>query len=102
MLLARLLVDRDKPDEALRLSEESLQIWAATSSPTNSAFAQAHTIHAYALAHVGRSSEATAELTAAVQSLIATRGIDDPVVRRAQAWLKNLHIEPPRTASTNR
>jgi tetratricopeptide (TPR) repeat protein len=102
MYLARLLVDRGKPDEALSLSEQSLSIWAATAAPWNPGAAQAHTIHAYALAHLGRSSEAATELTSAVQTLAGARGVDDPAVRRAQNWLKNAHAEPLHTASAGR
>jgi eukaryotic-like serine/threonine-protein kinase len=99
MHLARLLVDRGKADEALTLSDASLKIWTATSSPSNPSTAQAHAIHAYALAHLGRTSDAEPELTTAVQVLAAARGIDDPSVRRAQEWLKNLHADAPHTAN---
>jgi eukaryotic-like serine/threonine-protein kinase len=102
MHLARLLVDRGHPDEALVLSAESLKIWTATSPESSPSTAQARTIHAYALAHLGRSREAAYELTAAVQVLAAARGPDDPAVRRARNWLKNLHTDPPQTASTAR
>jgi serine/threonine protein kinase/Tfp pilus assembly protein PilF len=99
MHLARLLIDRDKPDEALASSEESLRIWTATSTPSNPSAAQAHAIHAYALARLGRTSEAEPELTSAIQTLLAARGIDDPNVRRAQEWLKSLHADTPHTAN---
>ena len=100
MHLARLLVDRGKAEEALTLSEESLRIWTATSSPSNPATAQAHTIHAYALGSLGRSREAANELVSAVQVLANARGLDDPAVRRAQNWLKNVRAETPQTART--
>jgi hypothetical protein len=32
--------------------------------------------------------------------LLKTRGVDDPVVRRAQDWLKAARPEPLKTAST--
>jgi eukaryotic-like serine/threonine-protein kinase len=100
MHFARLLVDRGKPDEALRLSAQSLDIWNATSSPSGPRTAQAHAIHAYALAHLGKPREAAEELDAAVPVLLKARGIDDPVVLRAQSWLKAVRPEPPQTAST--
>lgn len=102
MSLARLLVDRNKAQEALTLSEQSLAIWAQTSMPSNPSTAQAHTIHAYALAHLGRSHDASVELVAAVQVLIAARGLDDPAVRRAQNWLKNLPAVPAALMSAER
>src|ERR1700675_4992768 len=70
-------------EEALNLSEQSLQIWTATSSASNPGIAQAHTIHAYALGLLGRTREAALELTPAVQVLASARGSDDPAVRRA-------------------
>ncbi len=79
MYLARLLVDRGTPGEALPLSEQALSIWTATAPKSSSATAQAHAIHAYALAHLGRSREAAEELSAAVPVLLAARGPDDPV-----------------------
>jgi eukaryotic-like serine/threonine-protein kinase len=94
MHLAQLLVDRNKGDEALRLSEESLAIWNE-SAPKSWYTAQAHTIHAYALEHSGRTREATDELTAALPVLLAARGPDDPSVRRAQTWLRNLGGSAP-------
>ena len=97
MQFARLLVDRDEFDEALARSEQSLKIWAETSSPSGASAAQAHTIHANVLAHLGHSTEAAAELSAAVPILLKARGPDDPAVRRAQAWLSGLR---PSTAST--
>ena len=86
MHLARLLVDAGKPQEALPLSEQSVAIWSATFPATHPPTAQAHAIHAYALAHLGRRREAADELAAAVPILLAARGPDDPAVRRAQAW----------------
>ncbi len=97
---ARLLVDRGKPAEALAMSEQSLRIWNATSPELSPYTAQAHAIHAYALAHLGRRREAAEELEAALPVLLKTRGADDPVVRRAQAWLKGMRPEPFQTAST--
>ena len=79
MHFARLLVDRGKPDEALALSDQSLKIWIATSSPSSPPTAQAHAIHAYALAHLGRPREAAEELEAAMPVLIKSKGADDPV-----------------------
>jgi serine/threonine protein kinase/Tfp pilus assembly protein PilF len=98
MHLARLLVDRGHADEALTLSDQSLKIWTTTSPASNPAIAQAHTIHAYALAHLGRSRESAAELASAVQVMLSARGPDDPAVRRAQNWLKNVQAEPLKTA----
>jgi len=96
------MVDRGKPDEALQLSDQALQIWNATSTPSNQGTAQAHAVHAYALAHLGRSREAADELASAVQVLADARGNDDIVVRRAQSWLKNLRPDPVRTARAAR
>jgi serine/threonine protein kinase/Tfp pilus assembly protein PilF len=87
MHFARLLVDRGKPEEALALSDQSIRIWTATSPPSSPPTAQAHAIHAYALAHLGKPREAADELDGAVPILIKARGADDPVVRRAQIWL---------------
>jgi tetratricopeptide (TPR) repeat protein len=100
MQFARLLVDRGKPDEALALSDQSIKIWIATSSPSSTPTAQAHAIHAYALSHLGRPREAAAELEAALPILIKSQGADDPSVRRAQAWLKATRPKAPQTAST--
>ncbi len=100
MHFARLLVDRGKASEALALSEQSIQIWSATSPPASSPTEQAHAIHAYALAHLGKPREAADELEAALAVLLKARGADDPVVRRAQTWLKGLRPEPLQTAST--
>jgi serine/threonine protein kinase/tetratricopeptide (TPR) repeat protein len=100
MHFARLLVDRGKPDEALVLSAQSLDIWNATSPDSSPYTAQAHTIHAYALSHLGKPREAAEELGSALPVLLKTRGPDDPVVRRAQSWLKNVRPAPLQTAST--
>ncbi len=102
MHFARLLVDRGEAAEALAKSDESLNIWNATSAPSSSYTAQAHAIHAYAMAHMGRPHEAADELDAALPVLVKARGIDDPVVRRAQNWLKAARPEPLQTASTAR
>jgi tetratricopeptide (TPR) repeat protein len=99
---ARMLVDRGKPEEALVLSTEALRIWNATSPDSSPYTAQAHAIHAYALAHLGKRREAADELDAALPVLVKSRGADDPVVRRAQNWLKELRPEPLQTASTAR
>jgi tetratricopeptide (TPR) repeat protein len=100
MHFARLLVDRGKPEEALAMSEQSLNIWIATTPASNPRTAQAHAIHAYALAHLGRPREAADELEAALPVLVKARGADDPVVRRAQMWLKGMRPSPLQTAST--
>jgi eukaryotic-like serine/threonine-protein kinase len=100
MHFARLLVDRGKPDEALAKSNESLNIWNATSTPSSPYTAQAHAIHAYALAHLRKPREAAQELDTALPVLLKARGPDDPVVRRAQSWLKAVRPEPLQTAST--
>jgi serine/threonine protein kinase/tetratricopeptide (TPR) repeat protein len=97
---ARLLVDCGKSDEALAMSEQSLKIWNATSTATSQYTAQAHAIHAYALAHLGKPREAAEELDVALPLLLKARGIDDPVVRRAQDWLKAVRPAPLQTAST--
>ncbi len=102
MHFARLLVDRGKPEEALAMSEQSLNIWIATTPASNPRTAQAHTIHAYAMAHLGRPREAADELEAALPVLVKARGADDPVVRRAQGWLKGIRPAPLQTASTSR
>jgi eukaryotic-like serine/threonine-protein kinase len=100
MHFARLLVDRGKPQDALALSAQSLDIWNATSASSSPYVAQAHAIHAYALAHLGKPGEAAAELDAALPVLLKARGVDDPVVLRAQHWLKEARPEAPQTAST--
>jgi len=102
MHFARLLVDRGKLDEALKLSQESINIWTATSPALSPTTAQAHTIHAYALSHLGRTHEAADELEAALPILTKSRGVDDPGVRRAQAWLKAVRPVPVQTASAAR
>jgi serine/threonine protein kinase/Tfp pilus assembly protein PilF len=99
MHFARLLVDRGKADEALALSAQSIAIWNATSPDSSPYTAQAHAIHAYALSHLGKPHEAADELDAALPVLLKARGADDPVVRRAQIWLKAVRPEPLRTAS---
>jgi serine/threonine protein kinase/tetratricopeptide (TPR) repeat protein len=100
MHFARLLVDRGKADDALAMSDQSLKIWTSTSPATNPSTAQAHAIHAYALAHLGKPREAAEELGTALPVLLKARGVDDPVVRRAQNWLKGARPEPLQTAST--
>ena len=96
--LARLLVDRGNPQEALNLSEQAVQIWTATSTPSNPGTAQAHAVHAYALAHLGRARAAADELASAVRVLADARGDQDIVVKRAQNWLKNLRPDSLQTA----
>jgi serine/threonine protein kinase/tetratricopeptide (TPR) repeat protein len=98
MHLARLLVDRGKAAEALELSAHSVNIWSASAAATNPSLAQAHLIHAYALAHLGRAGESQAEMTSALPVLLAARGGDDPAVRRAQGWLKDLRSAASATA----
>jgi hypothetical protein len=66
----------------------------------SSTTAQAHAIHAYALAHLGRPREAADELEAALPVLVKARGADDPFVHRAQNWLKGIRPIPLQTAST--
>jgi hypothetical protein len=100
MHFARLLVDRGKVDEALAKSNEAIKIWAATLPATSPPLAQAHAIHAYALEHAGKSPEAAVELDAAVPILLKARGADDPMVRRAQGWLKAAHPDAVQTART--
>jgi serine/threonine protein kinase len=100
MHFARLLVDRAKFEEALAKSNESIKIWAATLPESSPPLAQAHAIHAYALEHVGKSSEAAGELEVAVPILVKARGVDDPMVRRAQSWLNAAHTDPVKTATT--
>jgi serine/threonine protein kinase len=100
MHFARLLVDRGKPAESLGMSEQSLTIWTATSSASSPRTAQAHAIHAYALAHLGKPREAAQELDVALPVLLKAWGVDDPVVRRAQNWLKGVRPERLQTAST--
>jgi tetratricopeptide (TPR) repeat protein len=102
MQFARLLVDRGKSGEGLALSEQSLRIWTATSPASSPSTAQAHAIHAYALSHLGRSTEAADELAGAVPVLLNARGPDDLTVRRAQNWLKAVRSEPLQAASTAR
>ena len=100
MNFARLLVDRGKPAEALAKSAESISIWAATSPSSSPFLAQAHAMHAYALEHLHRSTEAATELDVAVPVLVKARGLDDPAVRRAQLWLKVARPDPLQTANT--
>jgi serine/threonine protein kinase/Tfp pilus assembly protein PilF len=102
MHFARLLVDRGKPAEALSFSDQSLAIWTSILSASSPRTAQAHAIHAYALSHLGKPHEAAVELEAALPLLLKARGVDDPVVRRAQTWLKVVRPEPPQTANTAR
>jgi eukaryotic-like serine/threonine-protein kinase len=99
MHFARLLVDQGKPGEALDLSEQSVKIWTATSPDSSPRTAEAHAIHADALAHLGKPHEAADELGAALPVLIKARGADDPVVRRAQNWLKLVRPQAVQTAS---
>jgi hypothetical protein len=101
MYLACLLVDRGKPEDALPLSERAVSIWTATAPKSSSATAQAHAIHAYVLAHLGRSREAADELSVAVPVLIGARGPDDPAVRRAQSWWNSVRSAGPETALAN-
>jgi hypothetical protein len=100
MHFARLLVDRNKPAEALAKSEESIKIWTATSPASNPQTALAHAIHAYALEHLGKMPQAAEELDAAVPVLIKARGPDDAAVRRALGWQKIADPKAMQTAST--
>ena len=100
MHFARLLVDRNKAAEALAKSDESIKIWAATSSPASPQLALAHAVHGYALEHLGKLPQAAGELAAAVPVLVKARGADDAVVRRAQAWQKIADPNAAQTAST--
>ena len=100
MHFARLLVDRNKYAEALAKSEESTEIWTATSPASNPQTALAHAIHAYALEHVGKLRQAAEELDAAVPVLLKARGPDDAAVRRAQFWQKIAAARAVQTAST--
>jgi serine/threonine-protein kinase len=103
MHLARLLVDGNRPQEALPLSEQSVAIWSANFPASHAPAAQAHAIHAYALSHLGRRREAADELAAAVPTLLAARGPDDPAVRRAQAWWASVRASgsPPTADAAN-
>jgi serine/threonine protein kinase/Tfp pilus assembly protein PilF len=101
MQFARLLVDRNKSTEALAKSDESIKIWTATSPASSSRTALAHTIHAYALEHLGKLPQAAEELRAAVPVLIQARGPDDAAVRRALNWQKIADPSAVQTASTS-
>jgi hypothetical protein len=61
--------------------------------------ALAHSIHAYVLAHLGRTQEAQNELTATLPIMLSARGPDDPTVRRAQGWLQSLQAKQPPVAT---
>jgi eukaryotic-like serine/threonine-protein kinase len=101
MHFARLLVDRGKSEQALPLSEQSIKIWTESSGESSSRTAQAHAIHAYVLEHLHRTREAADELDAAVPVLAKARAADDPVLLRAQLWLKAAHPGTVQTASTS-
>jgi eukaryotic-like serine/threonine-protein kinase len=101
MHFARLLVDRNKSAEALAKSDESIKIWAATSSPSSPQLALAHAIHGYALEHLGTLRPAAEELDAAIPILVKARGTDDAMVRRAQVWQKIADPDAVQTASTS-
>jgi eukaryotic-like serine/threonine-protein kinase len=101
MHFARLLVDRNKSTEALAKSDESIKIWAATSSPSSPQLALAHAVHAYALEHLGKMPAAAGELDAAVPILVKARGADDAVVRRAQTWQKIADPNATQTVSAS-
>jgi eukaryotic-like serine/threonine-protein kinase len=101
MHFARLLVDRNKSAEALAKSEESIEIWIATSPPASPQTALAHAIHAYALERLGKLPQAGEELNAAVPVLVRARGPDDAAVRRAQGWQKIADPNAVQTASTS-
>jgi tetratricopeptide (TPR) repeat protein len=100
MHFARLLVDRGKSEQALPMSEQSIKVWTESSGEASARTAQAHAIHAYVLEHLNRTREAADELDAAVPVLVKARAADDPVVRRAQLWLKAAHPGTVQTAST--
>jgi eukaryotic-like serine/threonine-protein kinase len=100
MHFARLLVDRGKAGEALAASNESVKIWASTSSSSSPLLAQARANHAYALEHLNKPREAAAELEEVLPVLLKARGPDDVAVRRAQGWLKAAQPDAVQTAST--
>jgi eukaryotic-like serine/threonine-protein kinase len=102
MHFARLLVDRGKPQEALSLSAQSIDIWTSTSSASGPRTAEAHAIHADALEQLHKPREAAEELESALPILLKSRGEDDPVVRRAQNWLKEAQTGSTQTANTAR
>ena len=100
MHFARLLVDRGKIDEALTKSNESIKIWAATLPASSPPRRRRMPSTPTRWSMLGKSREAAAELEAAVPILLKARGADDPMVRRAQGWLKAAHPDPVQTAST--
>jgi serine/threonine-protein kinase len=100
MHFARLLTDQGKPEEALSMSEQSIKILTA-SGVSSSFVAGAHAVHGYALERAGRMNDAAVELEAALPTLVAARGPDDVVVRRAYGWLKAARANAP-TAGTVR
>jgi serine/threonine protein kinase/Tfp pilus assembly protein PilF len=100
MHFARLLVDRNKPEQALPMSEQSIKIWTESSGDASPRTAQAHAIHAYVLEHLNRNREAAEELDAALPVLVKARAADDPVLRRALLWQKAAHPGSVQTAST--
>jgi serine/threonine-protein kinase len=100
MHFARLLVDRGKAEQALAMSDQSIKIWTESFGEASARSAQAHAVHAYALEHLNCTREAADELDAAVPVLVKARAADDPVVRRAQLWLKAAHPSALQTAST--
>jgi hypothetical protein len=49
--------------------------------------------------HLAARAAGVCPAPAALPLLLKARGVDDPVVRRAQTWLKTVRPEPPQTAS---
>ena len=96
MHFARLLVDSGKSDEALALSEQSLKIWTAI-LPASSAADGAGPRHSCVCPRASRQARRNRPKSwrAAVPVLLNAKGPDDPVVRRAQDWLKAVR---PRTS----
>jgi eukaryotic-like serine/threonine-protein kinase len=100
MQYASLLVDRGNAAEALTMSEQALKIWQASAADSRLNAAPTHVTHAHALEALGRHREAAEELQDALPVLINARGLDDPTVRKGQAWLKSAQASAAQTASS--
>ena len=101
MHFARLLVDRGKPDEALGLERAIAQDLDCDFAGLESARQRRPTPFTPMRWRIwARRAKRPMSSTTALPVLLKARGADDPVVRRAQNWLKAVRPQPLQTAST--
>ena len=81
MQFAGLMEERNKPEEALGLSEQAIKIYEAIAPGDALAAAPPHVFHAHALAMLGHSREAFTEYQAALPVLVNAWGLTSLAMR---------------------